>query len=662
MTFLAPTSAILAAAIGLSLLIALSLLRLRRRPVWVASTLFWESSARDLEVNVPLRMLRASWLLLLHALAIGLLATAIGRPISTGGEWSATRVVFLIDRSASMGATDHVESSGGRTTRLGAAIELARRSIRDLGRGDRSAAAIVVFGASPAMLSEFTTDRRLLERALDRITPTHEDDEGLGAAIELVRAMIADDGDESAPPARVVVISDGAPAPVQGAAIPGAVIEFQRVGPDPGIPTDNVGIVALAARRSADMPSRIRVFARVLSSADVRRDVIVTFRVGDDVVASRAVTIEPRTGVQPEASAVADIDVASDALISVRIERADALEADNEASIWIRASRPLRIMLVTPTGDPDADGAWPILDVLTELPRATTRVVSAAGWDALASTRDESELFADLVVLSGVEPGWARGRPLGVPVLSFGVLPPDPFVRIEREGRSGSRIIAWDREHSLTRHVAFDTVLASRMPPYENSSGASADPIAWSEAGIAISASEAGANRWVAVSFALSSSNWPLQPSWPLFVENAVDWLTRRSEQESGRVWSAGEPISLAVSARSATYVFRPPGGSTGRQVVSDRSGHVSIPAQAIGGVYQLAPEQSVEYHPIPVAVLKPDETLCRTSDRLSIGSLPIEASAGSGTRRELWPWFVGALLVVLTFEWMVFASRSRIS
>ncbi|MBX3362545.1 MAG: VWA domain-containing protein [Phycisphaeraceae bacterium] len=662
MTFLAPTSAILAAAIGLSLLIALSLLRLRRRPVWVASTLFWESSARDLEVNVPLRMLRASWLLLLHALAIGLLAAAIGRPISQGGEESATRVVFLIDRSASMGAMDHVESSGGRTTRLRGAVELARRSIRDLGRGDRSAAAIVVFGAGPAMLSEFTTDRRLLERALDQITPTHEDDHGLGAAMELVRAMIADDGDESAPPARVVVISDGAPAPVEGAAVPGAVIEFQRVGPDPGILADNVGIVALAARRSADMPSRIRVFARVLSSADVRRDVIVTFRAGDDVVVSRAVTIEPRAGAQPEASVVADIDIASDALITVRIERADVLEADNEASIWVRASRPLRIMLVTPSGDPDADGAWPLLDVLTELPRATTRVVSAVAWNALAGTRDDAELFADLVVLSGVEPGWARARAIGVPVLAFGVLPPDPLVQLEREGPTGSRIIAWDREHLLTRHVAFDTVLASQMPRYEYSSGARVDPIVWSDAGIAVSASEAGAGRWVAVSFPVASSNWPLQPSWPLFVENAVDWLTRRTERESGRVWSAGEPISLSVPSRGATYVFRPPGASEGRRVSSDRSGDVSIPAQPLAGVYQLASEQDGESHPVPVAVLKGDETLCRTSDRLSIGSQPVEASSASETRRELWPWFVGALLVVLTLEWMVFASRSRIS
>jgi hypothetical protein len=300
--------------------------------------------------------------------------------------------------------------------------------------------------------------------------------------------------------------------------------------------------------------------------------------------------------------------------------------------------------------------------VLSELPRSTTRVLSAVAWDALAGTRDDSELFADLVVLAGVEPGWARARPLGVPVLAFGVQPPDPDARIEREGPVGSRIIAWDREHSLTRHVAFDTVLASRMPLHQYSGAARVDPIAWSEAGVAISASDAGPARWVAVSFPVSSSNWPLQPSWALFVENAVDYLTRRTEYESGRVWSAGEPISLAVPARGSAYIFGSPGASTARQVASDRAGNVSIPAQSLVGVYQLASESPGEIYPLPVAVLNADESACLTSDRMSIGSQPLESSAAGESRRELWPWFVGVLLVVLTLEWMVFASRSRIS
>ena len=54
MTFLAPTSALLAAAVVLPLLVAMYLLKLRRRPLRVSSVLLWEKFGSDLQVNVPL--------------------------------------------------------------------------------------------------------------------------------------------------------------------------------------------------------------------------------------------------------------------------------------------------------------------------------------------------------------------------------------------------------------------------------------------------------------------------------------------------------------------------------------------------------------------------------------------------------------------------------
>ena len=53
-TFLAPTSSLLAAAVVLPLLVAMYLLKLRRRPLRVSSVLLWEKFGSDLQVNVPL--------------------------------------------------------------------------------------------------------------------------------------------------------------------------------------------------------------------------------------------------------------------------------------------------------------------------------------------------------------------------------------------------------------------------------------------------------------------------------------------------------------------------------------------------------------------------------------------------------------------------------
>ncbi|MFY7896637.1 MAG: BatA domain-containing protein, partial [Phycisphaerales bacterium] len=78
MTFLAPLPAIIAACICVPALLALYLLKLRRRPVRVGSVLFWPKASEDTQANVPLRMIRPSWLLLLHLLALAALLIAFG--------------------------------------------------------------------------------------------------------------------------------------------------------------------------------------------------------------------------------------------------------------------------------------------------------------------------------------------------------------------------------------------------------------------------------------------------------------------------------------------------------------------------------------------------------------------------------------------------------
>lgn len=658
MVLLAPTSAIIAGAAGITLLVAFYLLRLRRRPIWVSSTLFWRASARDMEVNVPIRMIRPSWLLLLHAMTIALVALAIGRPAIDAGDQSTSRVILLIDRSASMAASDALDPSGRRTTRLDAAIALARTTLRDLRRTDASSAAIVTFASRPVIGSPISSDWSTLERALSEIAPTDEPDTGLTEALELIRAMLQTEADESAPPARILVLSDGGPAAAPDAGVPGAIIEFVRLGPDSALPADNLGIVAIAARRAADVPARVRAFARIQSASDSRRDAVVSFFANGVELARRAITIDPASSGLFDTSVVADLELPGEGTITIRIERPDVLLSDNEASLTIDASRPTRVMLVCPSGDAEQDGAWPLLDVLRELPRMTVRTLSAQAWNALASAEPGSDLFADLIVLADVDPGWATTRPSNVPILAFGVRPPAPDVTLESSDPASGPIIAWDRDHPLTRHLALDTVLATRVGHFRLAPASAAHPVAWHDAGISIVCSQVGSTRWLSVAFPIDRTNWPLQASWPLFVENATDWLTRRSESESGRFWHTGEPVVIPGLSPGSVWSLTP--GSQARSVVGP-DGLLNLAAQSRVGLYRLEPTGTSTPRPIPVALLNADESACRTSDRLSIGATPIEGRTHRASRRELWPWLIAALAVLLTIEWAVYASRSRI-
>src|SRR3954463_184179 len=106
MSFLSPWSAILAGALALQLLVLLYFLKLRRQTLRISSTLLWEKSFHDLQVNAPFQKLRWSLLLLLQLLLMSLVLFALGEPVIRGEGSSASRIILLIDRSASMSATD----------------------------------------------------------------------------------------------------------------------------------------------------------------------------------------------------------------------------------------------------------------------------------------------------------------------------------------------------------------------------------------------------------------------------------------------------------------------------------------------------------------------------------------------------------------------------
>src|SRR3954447_22390028 len=87
-------------------IIALYFLKLKRQPLEVPSTYLWHKSIEDLRVNSLWQRMRQSLLLFLQLLLVALAALALLRPGWSGSELLGDRSIFLIDNSASMGATD----------------------------------------------------------------------------------------------------------------------------------------------------------------------------------------------------------------------------------------------------------------------------------------------------------------------------------------------------------------------------------------------------------------------------------------------------------------------------------------------------------------------------------------------------------------------------
>src|SRR6476646_7145620 len=97
---------LIAGAIVVPSLLVLCFLKLRRREQTVPSTLLWRKAIQDLQVNAPFQKLRRNLLLLLQMLLLLLLTLALARPVANVTPTAGKMTVIIIDRSASMAATD----------------------------------------------------------------------------------------------------------------------------------------------------------------------------------------------------------------------------------------------------------------------------------------------------------------------------------------------------------------------------------------------------------------------------------------------------------------------------------------------------------------------------------------------------------------------------
>ncbi len=146
-------------------ILALYFLKLKRQPLAVPSTYLWSRTIEDLHVNSLWQRLRQSLLLLLQLLLIVLLAITLLRPGWKGTELIGHRFIFLIDKSASMGASDV------GPTRLDEAKKQVKGLIEQMKTGDQ--AMIISFSNRATPDQSYTGDRKLLRTKVDMISQTN---------------------------------------------------------------------------------------------------------------------------------------------------------------------------------------------------------------------------------------------------------------------------------------------------------------------------------------------------------------------------------------------------------------------------------------------------------------------------------------------------------
>ena len=685
MSFLSPWIIALAAAVTVPPLVALYFLKLRRRELPISSTLLWKRAVQDLHVNSPFQRLRNNLLLLLQLLILLLAAVALGKPMWQRSLSHESTLVLLIDQSASMA----VEEQSGQT-RLQIAKQQAQRLVE--GMPDDGRAMVIAFCDRATVVSSFDTEREALKRKIDSIEQT-QSTSTLTEAIALAEAYSQNliiGGSEAgadvaptsaAPPATAVIFSDGRIGDT-------ADLTVQRLDVDKievvsiGKRSDNVGIVAMSARRNYERPELLEVFATVRNFGETSTPVDVDLRIRDQGgvsthLGSGSKVLGPGSSPEtsgdqdepPPADEAGSNEPAVDSVYSVAFKREwegggivevslvvdDALEADDKAWTVIPPPRHVRVLLVS-------EGNLFLQRVLATLPMQVSQMspeeYENADDEALA---EGQRSVYDVVIFDRHS---TRRLPQGN-YFFWGAIPQIEGVSLG-ERIDDEVIFNWDESHAILRHVSVETIRVWEW--HELTVPSDATVLMEGESSPVMCYFNRDASGYLVSAFPLviedeatgqplMNTTWVTKAHYPVFMYNAIQYLSANISASGQRSIRPGEPVSIPVRPGARRVTVRRPDGSRD-EIPSAKATTANYARTRLAGVYRADGALPGE-DTFAVNLFSPVESNVRPNRALSIGTTQVATSEQvKSVNRPFWPWLLGAILFVLLLEWVVYNKR----
>ena len=635
-------------------IVLLYFLKLQRRPVEVPSTYLWQKSIEDLHVNSIWQRLRNNLLLYLQLAVVLFIALALLRPGWHSLGPAGSRLVLLIDNSASMQATDV------KPNRLEEAKRRAGELIDQMRGGDM--AMLISFADTACVEQNLTGDRRQLRQALAAIRPTQRPT-SLSEALKLV-AGLAGTGqasEKSAGPGRaetrLFVFSDGRFPPVPGFDLGNIEPTFVPIG---RCDAANVGIVAFGVARSEDKARNLQAFARLSNCGPATADVLLKLFVNNQGRASDA----GRLSIPPGQTRGLAFDLADfeSGVLHLRAETGDQLAMDDEAWAVVNLRRRARVLLVTP-------GNERLEQALTTKAAAEMAEVCVRDPGFLKTTtyRDQAELGGwDLVVYDQAEPAHMPQAN----TFFIGCLPPDG---------------GWKAKAEVTLPQIVDTALSHRLMQWvdlnEIQKVVTATPLVVPGGGTVLVDTDAGPLLALApregfndlvLGMALvreqtaadgaravyRNTDWPWRASFASLVFNLLA-VTASDADPAASAYRPGMPVSLSPpDSRTGLDVQSPSGVMT--HLLPDPAGKLTFTATEELGVYQVLCDGK-PVRQFAVNLLDPAESDIRPplDPAIKIGYVEVAGTAGRvAGHREIWRELVLVGLAIALLEWLLYLRR----
>lgn len=706
-------------------IVLLYFLRLKRRPMTVASTYLWKKSVEDLHVNRLMQWMRRNVLLLLQLLCILLVIYAVLGLRTQGALTGGRHYIILIDNSVSMSATDLQPE---HRTRLDWAKAEAYKLIDAANDGDPGM--VIVFNSTAEIRRSYTTNKEELRAAVREVEATEfttRIDEALALAASRAnpyrstenaavapanpepgkeRTYFAPDGFE----ADVYLLSDGRFPPVQDFSLQNLSVQYPRM-PDKlgGGRSDNVAVVGFDVARDPDRAGRYGASARLANYRPDASEVKVwlDLKKGDGTLVkvyppnAPPGTANPervRIPGKPEAKAdeaapgksadalppnvrnltftLEGVAENADLQLEVRLEHpGDALAADDSAVLVFGVARKANVLVVTP-GNRILRFYY---DTKEAKGLANFTYAEPADWPQYIGRARDGKY--DLVVFDRTGPKAEEDMPAANTL--FVGYPPPPYPPLGRAAPGDPNAVTEvknpkvrvpDRRHPLMRDLSSIEEIgidaSFRFPKLPPRTPKLIEGDGNLELVVAIARQ---AFTDVVLTFPIVTDNadgpdrvyhtsWPLQPTFPLFLRNVLIQLGNVRFAGVDDPLRPGDVMPLRPGAEQEVRVFKP-GALTSQAFDRGNRPEVTFGGTDARGVYtaEWGSGDARQTRRFAVNLLDADESDLAPLTQVQIGSTTVAAGESRRVPFELWQFVVVLALAVVLVEWWIYNRRVQI-
>ncbi len=540
MNFLTPTSLfLLALAIPI---IALYILKLRRRREPVSTLMFWEQLFKERQTTSLFQRLKHLLSLLLQLLFLALLVLAIARPQFAFITKSARQLILIIDHSASMNAVLNLNPDNSATeSRLDSAKQQALQMVKGLRFMDEMS--VISCHTRPTIRTPFTNHQKTLRQAIESIEPTDVKTD-LKSGVDL-----AFDVAQTKPNPEIIILSDfqsiseeilakfqkSLPQDTTTEEEPaekGKIkLHLIRIGED----SDNVGITQFRVRKSIVNAFDYETLLTVVNASDQEKKCSVELYFNDSLFDVRPYTLAPG---EKKSEIFSNFTFEGGELKAV-LDIIDALPTDNVAYATLPKRVLISVLLVT-NENPF------LLKALSVDEKLNLSVMTPAEYEVAAKD-------AQVVIFD-------RFSPTTLGDGNYMFIYPPKTTNPPDESRTNSVatwnigealetpiITDWDNTHPILRHVHLENVVIGEA--YEVTPPSTAQILARSFESPILFVDVTPQRKIVFAAINILESDLPLRIAFPVIIANTIQWF-QQSEEIQEHHLHTGEVLRYKVDSQ----------------------------------------------------------------------------------------------------------------